>query len=144
MNAFDLVVVVLFVVAVLIGFRSGALPQIAGLVGALGGGVLAIVALPYLEDAALERSNRQLRAFAVLGGMLFLVGIGEAIGSAIGRTAAVRLRRRRLRRRSTASSARVVGGAQALLIVWLIGGLLAAGPSATSPSRPRPRSSSAA
>ena len=90
MNLFDLVVVVLVAVAMLIGFRSGALPQISGLIGAVGGGVVAVLALPYFESS-LEGLEPQLRAFVVLAGILFAVGIGEAVGSAIGRSAAALL-----------------------------------------------------
>jgi S1-C subfamily serine protease len=125
-NAFDLAVLVLFVAAVLIGLNSGAIPQLAGLLGAFGGGVLAIVALPALEGP-LEGLEAPIRAFAVLAGMLFLVGIGEAIGSALGQSVAMRLRGGVLGTLDRIFGG-VVGGAQALLIVWLIGGLLAAGP----------------
>jgi S1-C subfamily serine protease len=125
-NVFDLAIVVLFVVAVLIGLNSGAIPQLAGLLGALGGGVLAIVALPLLEGP-LSSVEPPIRAFAVIAGMLFLVGIGEAIGSALGQSVAMRLRGGVLGTLDRFFGG-VVGGAQALLIVWLIGGLLAAGP----------------
>lgn len=126
MNVFDLAIVVLFVVAVLIGINSGAIPQLAGLLGALGGGVLAILALPLVEGP-LATLDPPIRAFAVLAGMLFLVGIGEAIGSALGQSVAMRLRGGVLGTLDRLFGG-VVGGAQALLIVWLIGGLLAAGP----------------
>jgi S1-C subfamily serine protease len=59
--------------------------------------------------------------------MLLLVGIGEAIGSALGQSVAMRLRGGVLGALDRLFGG-VVGGAQALLIVWLIGGLLAAGP----------------
>ena len=126
MNVFDLAVIVLFVAAVLIGLNSGAIPQLAGLLGALGGGALALAALPLLERP-LKSLDPPVSAFAVLAGMLFLVGIGEAIGSAIGQSVAMRLRGGVLGTLDRLFGG-VVGGAQALLIVWLIGGLLAAGP----------------
>ena len=129
MNLFDLVVIVLIVVAVLIGIGSGALPQLGGLVGAFAGGTLAIVALPWIEGP-LGSFDPTIRAIVVLAGILFVVGVGEAIGSAIGRTAAVRLSGGVL-----GTLDRVLGGfvgaAQALLVAWLIGGLLAAGPMRT-------------
>lgn len=129
MNAFDLVVVVLVLVAVVIGFRSGALPQIIGLGGALLGGGVALVLLPHVE-APLEAIDPQLRAFVVLAAILFCVGIGEAIGSAVGRTAAAMLGEGVFGAVDQVFGG-VVGGAQAILVVWLTGGLLAAGPSAT-------------
>ncbi|HEX5015205.1 MAG TPA: MarP family serine protease [Candidatus Limnocylindrales bacterium] len=129
MNWFDAVVVALVVVAVVIGFRSGALPQLCGLAGAVLGGVLSILAVPYLEQP-LESVDAQLRAFLVLGLVLFAVGIGEAIGSAIGRTAASRLGEGLFGAVDRVLGA-VVGGAQAVLVFWLASGLLAAGPSPT-------------
>ncbi len=129
MNLFDLLVVIIVVIALAVGFRSGALPQLAGLLGALIGGGVVLIALPHLEQplAAIEPS---LRAFVVLVGILFSVGIGEAIGSAFGRTAAAMLGEGLFGKVDRVLGA-VVGAAQALLIIWLTGGLLAAGPSAT-------------
>jgi S1-C subfamily serine protease len=132
-NLFDLVVVVLVAVAMLIGFRSGALPQVSGLIGAVGGGVVAVLALPYFESS-LEGLEPQLRAFAVLAGILFAVGIGEAVGSAIGRSAAAMLGQGVFGTLDRLFGA-VVGATQALLVIWLTGGLLAAGPSPTLASQ---------
>ena len=127
MNLFDLVVVVLVAIALMVGFRSGALPQLSGLAGALLGGIGAVLLLPHLETplGAIEPS---LRAFVVLAGLLFAVGLGEAIGSAVGRTAAALLGEGVFGALDRVMGA-IVGSGQALLIVWLTGGLLAAGPS---------------
>jgi S1-C subfamily serine protease len=126
-NLFDLIVVVILIVALVVGFRSGALPQLVGLIGALGSGLIALAALPYLQQP-LEAIEPSLRAFVVLVGILFSVGIGEAVGSAIGRTIAARLGQGVFGTLDRVLGA-VVGSAQALLIVWLTGGLFAAGPS---------------
>jgi S1-C subfamily serine protease len=126
-NLFDLVVVVLVAIALMVGFRSGALPQLSGLAGALLGGIAAILLLPHLE-VPLRAIDPSVRAFVVLAGLLFAVGIGEAIGSAVGRTAAALLGEGVFGTLDRVMGA-VVGFAQALLIVWLTGGLLAAGPS---------------
>ena len=75
----------------------------------------------------------------MLVGILFSVGVGEAIGSAIGRSVARRLGEGIFGKADRVLGA-FVGAAQALLIIWLTGGLLAAGPSPTSPPRPRSRS----
>jgi S1-C subfamily serine protease len=125
-NLFDVVVLVLLVAAVLIGVRSGALPQLGGLLGAFGGGAIAVVALPWIEGP-LQDVPLEIRAIAILAGILFLVGLGEAIGGAVGRALATRLRGGVLDRADRLLGG-LVGGAQALLVVWLIGGLLAAGP----------------
>ena len=126
MNLFDAVVIVLLIAAILIGISSGALPQIGGLLGAFGGGALAIVGLPFLEQP-LDDLSPDVKAIVVLAAILFVVGVGEAIGSAIGRVIAVRLRGSVLDRVDRVAGG-IVGAAQALLVVWLIGGLLAAGP----------------
>ena len=126
MNLFDAVVVVLLVAAILIGVRSGAVPQIGGLLGAFVGGVFVVVTLPWIESL-LDRLAIEVRAIVVLAGILFLVGIGEAIGAALGRAVATRLRGGVLDRADRVLGG-FVGAAQALLVVWLIGGLLAAGP----------------
>ncbi len=125
MNPFDLVAIAILVVAVLLGFRSGAVPQIGGLVGAISGGVVAVLAVPtvlsFLPD--FEPSGR---ALAVLVLILAAVGLGESAGSSIGRRAAHGL--------GTGFAAAVddvvggfVGFAQGVLIIWLTGGILAAG-----------------
>ena len=126
MNLFDVVVLVLIAAAVLIGINSGALPQLGGLLGAFAGGAIAIAGLPWLERP-LDGLSPEFRPIIVLAAILFLVGVGEAIGAAVGRAAAVRLRGGVLDRVDRILGG-VVGGAQALLVVWLIGGLLAAGP----------------
>jgi S1-C subfamily serine protease len=125
-NPLDLVAIVLVVLAVLLGFRSGALPQVGGLLGAIGGGAVAVLSLPLLAEP-LDSVPAGIRPFVVLGGLLAAVGIGESIGSAIGRMIA-----RALGNGVFGAADRVAGGltgaAQALLIVWLAGGLLAIGP----------------
>jgi S1-C subfamily serine protease len=128
-NLFDVVVIAIVVAAVLIGIRSGALPQVGGLAGALAGAAIAIAGLPFVRDP-LNAIPPDLRAFVVLGGILLLVGLGEGLGSAIGRAIGVRLSGGVLG--VLGSADRVAGGfvgaGQALLVIWLIGGLLASGP----------------
>src|SRR5258705_12525576 len=86
-NFFDIVVVALVAIATIFGFRSGALPQLTGLIGAVGGVALAILALPHLETP-LNAVEPSLRAFVVLAGILFSVRLAEAVGAAFGRCAA--------------------------------------------------------
>jgi S1-C subfamily serine protease len=125
-NPVDLVAIALVVIALVLGFRSGALPQIGGLAGALAGGALALVALPFLEEplATLEPT---MRAFAVLIGLILAIGAGEAVGSGLGRAMASGLGTGVLGALDRAAGG-LVGVGQALLIVWLAGGLLANGP----------------
>ena len=126
MNPLDLVAVTLVVLAIILGFRSGALPQIGGLVGAIGGGVLAVLALPLLVDP-LDAVPAGIRPYVVLAGLLAAVGVGEGIGSAIGRSVTGWLGTGFLGAADRVAGS-LTGAAQALLIVWLAGGLLAIGP----------------
>jgi S1-C subfamily serine protease len=125
-NLFDAGAILLLVVAVVLGFRSGALPQIGGLLGAIAGGATAILALP-LAKAFLEGFDPALRAIGVVAWLLIAVGVGEAAGSAIGRVAAFQVGRGLLGNVDRVAGA-FVGAGQAILIIWLAGGLLAAGP----------------
>ena len=126
MNLFDAFAVVFVVIAVLLGLRSGALPQIGGLVGALIGGGLAIVAVKLLEEP-LTDVDPTVRPFLVLIGLFGAVIIGESIGSSVGAWLGSGLRK------SVFSGVDRVGGGliagvQALLVLWLAGGLFAIGP----------------
>jgi S1-C subfamily serine protease len=125
-NPLDVVAIVLVIVAVILGFNSGASPQIGGLLGAVGGGALALLALPVLVEP-LRNVPITIRPYAVLAGLLMAVGIGESVGSAIGRTAARSLGTGVLGAADRLAGS-LTGAAQALLVVWLAGGLLAIGP----------------
>jgi S1-C subfamily serine protease len=125
-NPLDLVAIALVVVAVILGFNSGALPQVGGLLGAVVGGALAILALPHVVTP-LDAVPIGIRPYVVLAGLLLAVGIGESIGSAIGRTAARSLGTGFLGAADRLGGS-ITGAAQALLVVWLAGGLLAIGP----------------
>ena len=126
MNPLDLVAILLVVLAIVLGFQSGALPQVAGLLGAVAGGALAILALVNLGEP-LGQVPAGIRPYVVLAGLLMAVGIGESVGSAIGRTAARSLGSGVLGAADRLLGS-VTGAAQALLVVWLAGGLLALGP----------------
>lgn len=125
MNPFDLGALLLAVLAVAIGFRSGALPQLGGLLGAIAGGAVALLALPGVIDLLPELDPLP-KAVVVLTGLLFAVGMGEAAGSAIGRAVARGLGSGVLGAADRIGGA-FVGIAQAILVVWLVGGLVAGG-----------------
>jgi S1-C subfamily serine protease len=125
-NPLDLIAILLVVLAVWLGFRSGALPQVGGLLGAVAGGALAVLSLPLLADP-LGAIPAGVRPYVVLAGLLMAVGIGESIGSAIGRLIAKAAGSGVLGAADRVAGA-FTGAAQALLIVWLAGGLLAIGP----------------
>lgn len=126
MNLIDVLAIVLVVFAAIAGYRSGALPQVGGILGAVAGAAVSLALVPSLTDLIADLEPVA-RAIVVLGGILGAVAVGEAIGSAVG--AAVG---RSIGRGVLSAIDRVLGMAvgigQALLIIWLAGGLLALGP----------------
>ncbi len=126
MNPLDLVAILLIAAGAILGFRSGALPQIGGLLGAVGGAILVVLAVPYLSDQ-LAQIDPGIRPFAVLAGLLIVVALGESIGSTLGRRIAVSLGTGVLSAADRVLGS-FVGVGQAVLVIWLVGGLLALGP----------------
>lgn len=126
MNAFDVAAILLIVVAAIAGFRSGALPQLFGLGGAILGGAIGLSILPILSDT-LSALDPLPRAVVVIGGLLVIVAIGEGLGSSVGRRLGSRLGNGLSGAFDDIAGA-FVGVAQGLLIVWLVGGLLAISP----------------
>jgi S1-C subfamily serine protease len=125
-NPLDAITLLLIVVAAILGWRSGAIPQVSGLIGAIAGGAAAILALPYLADP-LSGLDPSLRPVVVLIGLVGAVALGESLGAGLGRAAAGRLGNGILGAADRAAGAGL-GVIQALLIVWLAGSLLAEGP----------------
>jgi len=122
-NPLDIVAVLLLVVAALAGFRSGALPQLAGLAGAALAAFAALTLLP-LFHGPLSSLDPLLRAIVVLVGLLAAIALGEVVGSAAGRVLAERLGSGLF-----GALDDVLGGGvgllQGVLVVWLVGGFLA-------------------
>lgn len=126
MNLIDLVAIVLLGLAIALGVRSGALPQLAGLTGAAFGAVIGFVLVP-LGTPFFDSLAPTIRAIVVLSILLGLVGLGEGLGATAGRAASHALGTGLLGALDRASGA-IVGGGQALLIIWLAGGVIASGP----------------
>lgn len=126
MNPLDLVALLLVVIAVILGARSGALPQLAGLSGAALGAAVGLILTP-LAAPALESLPAPIRAIVVLSVLLGLVGLGEGLGAAAGRTASHALGEGLLGALDRVGGA-IVGAGQAILIIWLTGGILVSGP----------------
>jgi len=123
-NIVDVVAVLLLVLAIAAGLRTGALPQVGGIAGAVGGFLVAVLLAPAVVGLV-EQFDPLPRALIVLVGILAFVGIGEALGSAIGRRLSGSLG---ILSPVDRAGGGLVGGAQAALVIWLAGGLLAAGP----------------
>ena len=126
MNLIDVGIVVLLGFGLVAGWRSGFFPQLLGLVGAAVGAIAVVLLLPY-GRGLLDGVDPALRAVGVLVALLVAIGIGEAIGSSLGATIGRRLGNGVLGGLDRIAGA-LAGLAQGLLVVWLVGGLLAAGP----------------
>ena len=126
MNPLDLVALVMLLLAVVLGIRSGALPQLVGLLGAA---VAALAGLALLPAATpiLDTVPAPIRAVGVLSVLLGLVGLGEAFGASFGRAASQSLGDGLLGALDRVGGA-LVGAAQAVLVLWLAGGVIASGP----------------
>lgn len=126
MNALDVIALLLVVIAVIFGARSGAIPQVAGLIGAALGAGAAFAILP-AASGFLDGLEPTIRAVVTLMLLLGLVGLGEGLGAALGRAGSRALGQGLLGAADQVAGA-VVGAAQAILIIWLTGGVLASGP----------------
>jgi uncharacterized membrane protein required for colicin V production len=86
-NPLDALTLLLIIVAAILGWRSGAIPQVSGLIGAIAGGAAAILAFPYVADP-LSGVDPAFRPIVVLIGLVGAVAVGESIGAGLGRVAA--------------------------------------------------------
>jgi len=125
-NPVDLLAIVLFVVAVALGIRSGALPQLLGLAGAAVAALAGLAILPFVSPF-LDSLSPGIRAIVVLSVLLGLVGLGEGLGATAGRAMSQALGDGFLGALDRVGGA-LVGAAQAVLILWLAGGVIASGP----------------
>ncbi|MEA2652752.1 MAG: hypothetical protein QOI85_2473 [Chloroflexota bacterium] len=125
MNLIDAGVLALLVIGLISGARAGFLGPVLGLVGAAVGFGLALLLATLFRDqvAAIEQP---MRAIATLAGLGAFVIVGEAVGAAAGTTMSHSLWKSGLRPLDAVGGA-VVGAAHVALLVWLIGGMLAAG-----------------
>ena len=122
-NTIDLLVLLLVIGAAMVGFRSGAIPQVLGLVAA-GIAIALIVAFAPQITVALAGIEQPARALVAIGGAFLIVAMAQAIGSGLG--AAVRnLVGGGVAGGIDSALGAVFGAAQALLVTWLVGGLLA-------------------
>jgi S1-C subfamily serine protease len=125
-NWLDLVALALVCVGLVLGVRSGAVPQLFGLMGLVGGLALVLILAP-LARALLGEVEQPLRALLAISGVLLVVGACEGVGSSFGR---------RIRDRYVGGLGSVldgvlggiVGVAQAVVVIWIVGGLVAAAP----------------
>ena len=128
-NLLDLAALALVCTGLVLGVRSGAVPQLLGLLGAAVGIGIVLLLAP-VARALFGGLEQPARALAAIGGVLLVVGLGEGLGSAFGRT---------LRHRYVGGVGAMVDGvfgglvgvAQAVIVIWIVGGLLVAVPIAS-------------
>ena len=125
MNLIDAAVLVLLLIGLLSGARAGFFGPVLGLVGAgIGFGLALLLATLFREQLA--SIEQPMRAIATLVGLGAFVIVGEAVGAAAGATMSVSLRKSGLRPLDALGGG-VVGIAHVVLLIWLVGGMLAAG-----------------
>ena len=122
-NTIDLIVLLLAICAAIVGFRSGAIPQVLGLAAA-GVAIALIIAFAPQITVALAGVEQPARALVAIGGAFLIVVMAQAIGSGLGATVRNLLGGGIAGGIDNALGA-VFGAAQVLLLTWLVGGLLA-------------------
>ncbi len=125
-NLVDLGILALFAFALVAGWNTGFFPQLLGLAGAALGGLVIALALPYARNL-LDPIDPAVRALGVLTLLLVAIGVGEGIGSGLGSVVKRRIGGGVLGGLDKLTGA-LIGIAQGVLVIWLVGGALAAGP----------------
>jgi S1-C subfamily serine protease len=124
-NPLDIIVLVLLALGLFSGARAGFLGPVLGLAGAVAGFGLALLLASVLREQ-LGQVEQPTRALVTLLGLGALVLSGEALGAAVGTQMSLGLRRSLFRPLDALGGA-IVGAAHVVLLVWLLGGALAAG-----------------
>lgn len=122
MNVFDLIAIVVVVLGVIFGWRSGLVIQVMALLGFIGGIALVILLAPHVATFLAE-SDAWLRTVLAIGLTATIVLLAQGIGGAIGGSIARRLRPSILGGVDQGLGA-AFGLARGLFVVWLIGGLV--------------------
>ncbi|WP_327354469.1 MarP family serine protease [Streptomyces sp. NBC_01304] len=126
MNVLDILLLVAAVWFAIVGYRQGFVVGILSVIGFLGGGLIAVYALPVIWNAVTDDDNQLSTTAAVIAVVVVIVcaSVGQAFTTHLGN---------KLRRYITWSPARALdatGGALVnvlamLLVAWMIGSLLA-------------------
>jgi hypothetical protein len=125
-NLVDLGIIALLAIAIVVGWNSGLFPQLLGLAGAVVGGLAVVLALLIARDV-LDSLDPAVRAVGVLTVLLGAVAVGEGLGANLGGAVRQRASSRVVGQADNLGGA-LIGLAQGILVVWLIGGAIAAGP----------------
>jgi S1-C subfamily serine protease len=125
MNPVDAIVLILLALGVLSGVRAGFFAPVGGLVGAALAFVVAVLLASAFRDQ-LATIEQPLRAIVTFASLAAFVMVGEAAGSAAGSSMSRGMRGAGLQPLDALGGG-MVGAAHAVLLVWLMGGMLAAG-----------------
>ncbi|MDZ7578518.1 MAG: MarP family serine protease [Candidatus Nanopelagicales bacterium] len=123
MNVVDLVAVLLIIGIAFVGYRSGAVVQIGGLVGAVVGLALGI-ALLLLVREPLAELDPTVHLVITAGVLILGFGIGQGLGAALGSRIATGKEPGALGAANRVSGV-FVGALEALVVIWLLGSVLA-------------------
>jgi S1-C subfamily serine protease len=125
MNPVDVTVLILLALGVVAGVRAGFFGPVGGLVGAALGFAVALLLASAFRDQ-LATIEQPLRAILTFAGLAAFVLVGEAAGSTAGGSLSRGIRRTGLLPLDALGGG-MVGAAHVVLLVWLVGGMLAAG-----------------
>lgn len=124
MNALDVIIVILLVLAVVNGFRRGAVLQVMAFGGLLVGLLLGALLAPTVAGFA---ADPLIAAILALGTLLLMAGLLDAVGWAVGSRLGFAARRSPLRH-ADAWGGSIVATVALLLAVWFLGFNLVQGP----------------
>jgi S1-C subfamily serine protease len=122
-NLIDLIVLFLLVGAAIVGYRSGAIPQVLGLAAA-GLAVFVIVTFAPQITEALAGIEQPARALVGIGGAFLIVAMAQAIGSGLGASLRQAMGGGVVGGIDSGLGA-ILGAGQVVIVTWLVGGLLA-------------------
>jgi S1-C subfamily serine protease len=126
MNLIDAAAAVVVILGLALGYRSGAVRQLGGLVGAVAGvGVVLILGTRVAES--MSDVDPLVRVVAVAGALALGVIAGHAVGTSLGARIADG-REEGFVGASNRIAGSLIGLAEAVVLVWLIGGLIAMAP----------------
>ncbi len=126
MNIVDVIALIIVVVAIYFGARSGFVAQALALVGFAIGALIVFAAAPFAAGP-LETIDPPARGLIALTAMAIIVLVAQALGSASGVALRRRMGRGVLGDVDNASGA-LFGMVRGIFLVWLAGGLLALAP----------------
>jgi S1-C subfamily serine protease len=129
LNLVDVAAIGLVVLTMLLGYRSGFISGVMGLVCATAG-IGALILLAPFGAELLADVDPFVRSLLVLLAVALALGVGESVGGAIASVIRRRLGRGILSAVDQVAGA-VLGLAQGVFLVWLVGGLVTAVPSPT-------------